>query len=357
MLLAGASLVLAAAALAASLRWTLGAAAGPTRADVSRFLTRYVEASGRVVRRDQGNDTVSEGQAYALLLSVASGQEQRFATVWGWTSAHLQQSDGLLGWHWAKGHLVGAAPAADADLDTAWALALAAHRFHHPAYLAQARRMAGAILARETTRLNGLGPVLVAGPWARRTRSVVNPSYWAFPATDALARLLGSPRWAQMGKDEALLLRRLTDRGTRLPPDWASLEGIGIRPLGRPGGGGQPSFGLGADRTLVWLASSCRLEDKVLAASMAPLVSVASRTGTLAVSLSGRPLTSLRDPVPVVATAAAAAAGNHDQLRDRLLERADALERAHPTYYGAAWVALGRVLLTTEWLSPCAGPR
>ena len=60
------------------------------------FLDRYVDGDGRVVRHDQGGDTVSEGQAYAMLLSVAADDRSRFDRVWGWTRAHLRRSDGLL---------------------------------------------------------------------------------------------------------------------------------------------------------------------------------------------------------------------------------------------------------------------
>ena len=34
------------------------------------FLRRYVDGDGRVVRRDQGGDTVSEGQAYGMLIAA-----------------------------------------------------------------------------------------------------------------------------------------------------------------------------------------------------------------------------------------------------------------------------------------------
>jgi hypothetical protein len=36
-----------------------------------------------------------------------------------------------------------------------------------------------------------------------------------------------------------------------------------------------------------------------------------------------------------------------------LLDRADAQSSTDHTYYGDAWVALGRVLLDTKWLSRC----
>jgi hypothetical protein len=49
---------------------------------------------------------------------------------------------------------------------------------------------------------------------------------------------------------------------------------------------------------------------------------------------------------------AAAVAGDVD-ARDRLLAHAEDRESQHPTYYGAAWVALARGVLTTSLLGPC----
>jgi endoglucanase len=54
----------------------------------------------------------------------------------------------------------------------------------------------------------------------------------------------------------------------------------------------------------------------------------------------------------VAAAAAAAASGHHSDAR-RLLAQASDLDRAHPSYYGAAWVALGRILLTSSALGGC----
>jgi hypothetical protein len=47
----------------------------------------------------------------------------------------------------------------------------------------------------------------------------------------------------------------------------------------------------------------------------------------------------------LVAAAAAAHAAGDDGARDDLLGRAGALDREHPSYYGAAWTALGRSML------------
>jgi endo-1,4-beta-D-glucanase Y len=60
------------------------------------FLDHYVEGDGRVVRRDEGNDVVSEGQAYGMLIAVALGDAARFRAIWDWTKSHLRRPDGLL---------------------------------------------------------------------------------------------------------------------------------------------------------------------------------------------------------------------------------------------------------------------
>jgi endoglucanase len=71
---------------------------GGARAAVERFFDGYMGADGRVSRHDQGGDTVSEGQAYALLLAAATRDEQRFEALWRWTRENLQRDDGLLAW-------------------------------------------------------------------------------------------------------------------------------------------------------------------------------------------------------------------------------------------------------------------
>ena len=166
----------------------LPAAAAPTpEGAAQRFFERYVDDDGRVVRRDQGGDTVSEGQAYGMLLAVAQGERERFASVWQWAQDNLQREDGLLSWHWSNGQIADPEPAADADLDAAWALTLAADRFNDPSYRDEAARIATAILDQETVghragcgarrgsvgtyRSGGGEPQLLLVPGVRRARA------------------------------------------------------------------------------------------------------------------------------------------------------------------------------------------
>ena len=81
-----------------------------------RFLDRYVD-DGRVVRRDQGGDTVSEGQAYGMLIAATLGDEEEFRQIWWWTRRHLGRGDGLLSYRWRDGSVVDPQSAADAVRD------------------------------------------------------------------------------------------------------------------------------------------------------------------------------------------------------------------------------------------------
>jgi len=156
----------AVAVLAVVLQGRTGGGGAPSGASpgaiAGSFFERYVDADGRVVRRDQGGDTVSEGQAYAMLLAVDRGDEGRFAAVWSWTRRHLQRPDGLLSWRWRDGAVVDPQPASDADVDAARALALAAERFSQPGLRADAAHIAGAVLDHETVTA-GSRTALAAG--------------------------------------------------------------------------------------------------------------------------------------------------------------------------------------------------
>jgi endoglucanase len=71
-------------------------------------------------------------------------------------------------------------------------------------------------------------------------------------------------------------------------------------------------------------------------------------------TLSGQPVGHILNPVVLVAAAGSAAAAGQAAARDGLLDEAEALDRRFPTYYGGAWVALGRIMLNTKLLDACS---
>jgi len=245
---------------------------------VNRFLTDYVTAGGRVVRRDQGGDTVSEGQAYGMLLTVAMDNRARFDSIWGWARTHLLQPDGTLASRWADGQVVSTRPATDADLDAAQALVLASERFGRSSYRDQGVRIARAVLASETasTRSATTPLVLVAGPWARDPL-VVDPSYFSPRGYADLARADHDPRWSELVTLEPLD-RRAAHRWRRCAAArLGHAFGHGrvrhprseIPPIRRPPFRATSSFD--ALRVAVRYAASCSPADRRLAAKLWPL--------------------------------------------------------------------------------------
>jgi endoglucanase len=317
------------------------------------FLDRYMDPDGRVVRRDQGGDTVSEGQAYAMLLAAAVGDRERFDRAWDWTRKNLQRDDGSLAFSWRDGRIADAQPASDADLDAARALLVAARRFDEPAYRAEALRIGRTILATQTTRADDR-LVLVAGPWARRER-MINPSYFSPRAYGELAAASRDGRWARLAVSSVRLSERLLYGEPALPPNWARARGDRVTPVPTPGTGEPPAYGYDAARLPLRLAESCDGDARDLAARSWPFLREQAEDGRVApvYRLDGAPAAEGEHPLGLAAAAASAqAAGDGDAAHD-LLDRADHANRRGPTYYGAAWAALGRVMLTTDLLGDC----
>jgi endoglucanase len=328
-------------------------ATGPDAAERARtaareFLATYVGADGRVARIDQGNDTVSEGQSYALLLAEVAGDDAATSRVWQWTAAHLQRPDGLLSAHsTADGSVDDLNSATDADLVTAWALLrdqgpVAAA--HHDA----GRRLAAAVVDHETVTTADGRFLLAAGNWATGTPATLNPSYWALPAIQDLARLTGDTRWTQLAATSVTVVDELTRHGAELPPDWARVDGAVVSATPAPNHQAPDvRYALDAQRIPVWFASG-GANTAALGAAWASVLNDDVRCRAMALSVDGTILDGASHPTALVAAAAAAAAAGRRRDRDRLLAEAEQLNTAHPTYYGAAWVALGRALLTTD---------
>jgi endoglucanase len=331
---------------------SLGAAAQRSATD---FLDTYVRPDGRVTRLDQGGDTVSEGQAYGMLLAEIAGKPATFGRIWRWTRKHLQRSDGLFAYHAnAAGHVLSPNPASDADVLIAWALlrydttdAVALHR--------EGRRVAAAVLAQEVTAGPDRMRILTAGPWATGRPASLNPSYWALPALTGLAQLTGNRQWLRLAHAAVALTSRLTKGGRKLPPDWALLTARGrLAPSPSPDGSErQVEYGLGAERTVPWFAFSCYPRARALARRWWRLLRRPARQKAQALRPDGDILKPDAAPLPLVAAAAAAQAAGEQAASRRLLHRAAAQQRRHPTYYGSAWTALGLALFSGALASPC----
>jgi len=272
------------------------------------FLQDYVDPDGRVVRHDQGGDTVSEGQAYAMLVAAALGDQQRFTAVWTWTRQNLVREDGLLSWRWADGQVVDASSASDADLDAARALVVAGDRFRDSALKAEGVALGTAVLDQETVKTD-LGRIMVAGNWATQDPYAYNPSYASPAAVTVLTGASSDKRWTELASGTQAVTAAVLDK-TDLPPDWAQVHDDGrVEPM--PGAAGRGNegvrYGYDATRTPIRFAESCDPQDVALAARMTEALNrfpgdPASR------DLGGSPLTSDESVVAATAKAGALAA-------------------------------------------------
>jgi len=323
-----------------------------------QFLDRYVTSDGRVVRIDQGGDTVGEGQAYGMLMAAAIGDVQRFHTIWTWTQNNLRRPDGLISFLWKNGHIIDPQAASDADLDATRALLVASCRFHNPAYRQQAIQLGDDILHVEVGTASFQGnPVLSAGPWAITPPPVtIDPSYFAPASFEYLRAASKDPRWGALAVSSREITSELMSHGRLLPPDWARIEGGTLVPIGSPSDPqSQPLFGFDAVRTLVRMAEDPDPAGRQIAARAWPVFENANPTRLpVEHTLSGQPVGNTLHPVVLVSAAGAADAAGQLAARDGLLDEAERLDQqpGSQTYYGAAWVALGRLMLTTNLLDP-----
>jgi len=296
------------------------------------WLARYVQPDGRVARLDQGGDTVSEGQSYALALALGAGDLATFDRVWAWTRTHLQRPDGLLAFHAdSRGRVLDATPATDADLVTAWALL----RRGGPT-AGDGRRLAAAVLARDSTTV-AAGRLLAAGPWAVGRPATLNPSYWAFPVLRQLARLDDDAQWNALADTAS----SITGAGGQLPADWLRVDGAAIRAEPAPDRSRPVAqYGPDAQRVLLWSVYSCRPGDRAVARRAAGTLRGSAAATALSSDLSGHALQSAATPLAQLAAAAAAEAAGDLPAATRLRAAAAGSARSFPTYYGDAWVAL-----------------
>ena len=320
----------------------------------AEFLDTWVEEDGRVVRRDQGDDTVSEGQAYGLLIALGAGDEGSFSSIWAWTESNLMREDGLLAWRWQDGAVVDEEPASDADLDAARALVLAGERFDRPEFTAAGLAL-GEVILDELTASTPLGRILLPGLWAQGGADYFyNPSYAAPAAFAQLGAASGDPRWAELEEGAEAVGAALLGKSP-LPPDWAQVTAAGTTDAmpGAAGTGDDVRYSYDAARFPLRYAESCSAEDRRLAAAvLEPL----SRQDTLpaALDLGGTALDPDEHPLGYLARAAASSAGGDADAAQDDVRRAVALGQQFPTYYGAAWIALGRLMLETDELGGCS---
>lgn len=203
----------------------------------------FISADGRVIRPQNERDSISEGQAYALLRAVWSRDQATFDRCYAWTEAHLsrqaKEGDHLLAWRWGQTatgqwQVLDWNSASDADLDYALALILAHRQWGQPGrplpdYLAKARLVLCDILAQETAPDPSGRWWLIPGNWVQpKLPLLLNPSYFSPAWYRLFFEVTADRRWLELIDSTYFALEKLGRRlgdatGVGLFPDWCVL--------------------------------------------------------------------------------------------------------------------------------------
>lgn len=218
----------AAGFLPAAAQAALPAGGNAARTEWDHFKARFVSREGRVVDNMNGNISHSEGQGFAMLLAVRFDDPDTFRRLLDWTRGNLSRpTDSLHAWCFRPGEPGRPGDrnnATDGDLMIAWALTEASDKWGQPTLRAMAAATARDILARMTVRI-GERSYLLPGcqGFLDHATLTTNPSYYIFPAFQALRAVAPSPLWAQLEATGLRLARTARFGRFGLVADWVAV--------------------------------------------------------------------------------------------------------------------------------------
>lgn len=193
------------------------------------YKARFVQPDGRVIDTGNQGESHSEGQGLTMLFAAHFSDQTTFMAVYGWANKVLRRpTDALFAWRCqpGPGHVVDDLNnATDGDLYIAWALLVAGQRWREPA-LTDAGRAIAADVLRLCLRRVGRWQILLPGlhGFERFGRTIINPSYYVFPALPILAGAVPDPRWMILAVDALQILRRAKFGRWGLVADWVAIS-------------------------------------------------------------------------------------------------------------------------------------
>lgn len=191
------------------------------------YCRRFVNPSGRIMDDAHRDATHSEGQSWAMLLSVRMRDEATFDLLRAWTQHHLAcRPDALLAWLYRPGAgVVDRNNATDADLYHALALIEADRLWPWKRLAGEARRIADDCLRVLMRRANGLSLLLPgATGFEGRWSLDLNPSYILPRIFRLLHAETGNAQWGVLERDGRRFLEAALFSRWQLPPDWVRLN-------------------------------------------------------------------------------------------------------------------------------------
>lgn len=149
------------------------------------FVRLHITPEGAVVdHAKEGDVTTSEGQSYALFLSLATGDQEGFKRILDYTLEKLAGGtfeNSLPAWKYADGRIADSNNATDSDLWIAYSLLEAGRIWNKPEYTALAHQLMNTLKNTVFYRHQYLGTLILPGRngFVDSTGTVtLNPSYY-----------------------------------------------------------------------------------------------------------------------------------------------------------------------------------
>ena len=203
--------------------------AGPTWPSLYQSYARaFLDNQIRVIDRDTGDRTTSEGQAYAMFFALVANDRSRFDGLLRWTELNLAAGDltaQLPAWLWGRDAndrwgVLDANAAADADVWMAYVLLEAGRAWNDQHYTSIGRSLAKRIADEEVADIGGIGPVLLPAPKGFRQDDAIrlNASYLPLQVFVGLGHLLPDGPWERIAQRISTLVSASAPHG--FATDW-----------------------------------------------------------------------------------------------------------------------------------------
>src|SRR6185437_75558 len=234
-----------------------------------------------VIRPENGNDTVSEGIGYGMLIGVFMNDQPMFDTLWSYAKSHFDGNH-LMTWcipSPQSGSCSGGGSATDGDEDMAYALLMASKQWTGGTYASDAMTLIGNIFAHEVS-----GNILEGGDGFNNANQL-DPSYFAPSYYRAFAAVDGGHDW--MGVlNECYTVLAAAAGSDGLVANWVTPSGAATSRSSSTSNI-DPYFGYDACRTPFRVGMDYCLNGDPRGQTYAQLISAFYASKSTAVSLSG----------------------------------------------------------------------
>lgn len=199
------------------------------------FKNIYLSEAGRIIDREQGNISHSEGQGYGLLLALHNDDKLVFDKVWVWTKATLQiRKDHLFVWKWDASDVSGlkrdSNNASDGDILIAYALLQGFEKWGASVYQNEAIDIIKDIRRLLLTEYKN-HQLLLPGElgFVHQSDIEFNPSYQIYAAFELFEKYDRDFNWSKLSRSAKRLVKMSAQNQTKLPLDWVVLTAHGVK--------------------------------------------------------------------------------------------------------------------------------